>query len=243
MKTSRLGALVAVSAAFLLTGCLRVEMNVTLQEDDTADGDVVMAVAAGTGESLGATDEDIVEQLFGDVESDYPGAEVADYSEDEYVGKRVTFTGTPLSDMSFAGQNLTVTRDGDEYVVEGTYADPTGGDFDSLPETATMTLAVTFPGAISSSNGTVDGTTVTWDLTDAPATLEARGGASASSGPSMWLIIVIGLGIGIAAGVALVAAGRRRAPASTEGSPSEHADADNVGGAGPDAPPPASHRP
>ena len=113
--------------------------------------------------------------------------------------------------LALAGGDLSVVRDGDDYVLTGAAPDTRGSGLGDLSEDATMTLSVTFPGAVAEANGAVEGAVVTWDLTDAPATLEARGAASADTGVPGWIVVSVGLAVGIAAGVILVLVTKRRA--------------------------------
>ncbi|MFN3866062.1 MAG: LppM family (lipo)protein [Demequina sp.] len=217
MRTlSRTVALAAVTV-LALTGCVRVEMNVTLAEDDTASGDFIFAVSQ---ELLAIAGEEGLEDLLGADET-IPGGtteryESADDNGDgspDFVGSRTTFSGLPLEDFDAAGEGLRLSRDGDDYVVSGAADDlsgQTGGE--ELPADASATLSVTFPGKVSHHNGVLDGTTVTWNLLEQPGELEARGSATAGGEFPLWMVLVIAAIIGIGAGIAgvLIMSGRRK---------------------------------
>ncbi|WP_144276270.1 hypothetical protein [Demequina sp. NBRC 110053] len=203
----RVAALSVVSAA-VLAGCLKVDMSVTLHEDDTASGEFVMAVSKGLADVMGE------EELAGALESEtIEGATQEPYEDEDFVGTRTTFEDLAIAEL--ADETLTVTREGDEFVVSGTPTDLGAelGEVD-IPADATATLAVTFPGEVTEHNGTLDGTTVTWDLITAPDELQARGAAVEGGGIPVWIIVlvlaVMGIGIGIA--VVLVTSTRRKAP-------------------------------
>lgn len=216
-KITRAIALTA-AAALALTGCVRVEMNVDLQEDDTANGEMIVAFSQ---EMLALVGEEGLDDMLNS-EQDIEGAVTERYESDDtndagepaYVGTRTTFTGQPLAEFDAAGDDLGIVRDGDDYVVSGQPEDlsaQTGGQ--ELPAEAQITLSVTFPGEVSSHNGELDGNTVTWNLASHTGPIEARGSASADGGGfPLWLIIAIialvGVGIGIAA--VLVTSAKRK---------------------------------
>ncbi|WP_144019005.1 hypothetical protein [Demequina sp. NBRC 110056] len=211
MRTApRLAALTLVCAA-VLTGCLKVEMSVTLNEDDTASGEYVMAVSREVADLMG---EDELESAF--ETDDIEGATSEPYEDEEFVGTRTTFDSVDIAE--FGDETMSITRDGDDYVVTGTPAsldDQLGGT--EIPDGATATLAVSFPGEVSEHNGTLDGTTVTWDLLDPPAEISARGAASEGGGgiPLVIILIVLGvMGIGIGIAIVLITSTKRKDPPS-----------------------------
>ncbi|SEJ66782.1 LppM family (lipo)protein [Demequina mangrovi] len=209
----------AVVATLTLSGCLKMEMSFTLHEDDTVDGSIVMAIQKGVGEAMGMSDEDLLAELdaegsFEDIE----GGSVEPYDDGEFAGTTVTFTGQPLSEISEEDEGITIVREGDEFVVGGEF--DTGGEDMSMLTGATMTLAVTFPGEVSEHNGTLEGTTVTWDLLTQTEPMSARGAATAGgSGLPVWLWAVIGAVVlaGAAAAVIIVTRRRSSEDAATEG--------------------------
>lgn len=215
-KITRVIALTTVSA-LALAGCVRVEMNVDLQEDDTANGEMIVAVSQ---EMLSFVGEDGLDEMLNS-EQDIDGAVTERYESEDtnangdpaYVGSRTTFTGQPLSEFDAAGSGVSIVRDGDDYVVSGQpddVSDQAGGE--ELLADAQITMSITFPGEVSSHNGELDGNTVTWNLVSHTGPLEARGSASAGGGFPVWLIIAIialvGVGIGIT--VVLVTSGKRK---------------------------------
>lgn len=192
-------ALVTVLAALALGGCLRFDSDLTLSKDDTVTGRFIVAVEEGQGERLGTDDRTMSEDIW----SDYPSAAtladatIRDYSGDGFVGIEVSFADEPLASFAPTAESWGITRVGDEFIVSGpsnsTSAtegldDALGegafsGDLSQL-ENAHLAVSVTFPGDVATSNGSISGTTVTWDLQDGPATLEARGSAIAKSDPA-----------------------------------------------------------
>ncbi|WP_062527127.1 LppM family (lipo)protein [Demequina rhizosphaerae] len=202
-----LGVLAVATVA--LAGCLRVEMNIALNPDDTADGSFLMAIEKGAGEAFEMSDEDLLEQFSADSEGDFETGAVEPYEDEDYIGTRVVFDGEPLD--SFAGEtgdDLAIVRDGDDYVVSGSMSGSEDEDLGSLPG-ADMVLSITFPGEVSDHNGTLEGTTVTWDLMDAPDELLARGSASPPSDFPVWAWVAIGAGALAIVAIAVVVLLRR----------------------------------
>ena len=210
---TRVGGLAVVSV-LLLTGCVRVQMDVTLNEDDTASGTYVLAVQEGVGESIGAaSDADAVDELFGTVAGDLEGATATEYNQDGYVGTQVTFENQSFAELNLDSDDLKIVRDGDDYVVAGEVGGGETAELGDLPADAEMSLAITFPGPIAEANGVIEGNTVTWDLTDAPDKLYARGAASQGGFPLLaWLGIAFVLLV-VLAGVVLLIIGSRRSSA------------------------------
>lgn len=218
MRTLSRSLAVAVVSVLALTGCIRVEMNVTLNEDDTASGDFVFAVSQ---ELLAIAGEEGLEEMLNEDET-IPGGTTERYESEDtdangdpaFVGSKTTFSDLPLAEFDAAGEGLSIARDGDDFVVSGTADDinqQTGGE--ELPGDATATLSVTFPGAVSDHNGELDGNTVTWNLLEHTGELEARGSASPDGGGfPLWIILALAAVVGIGAGIAgvLIVSGRRK---------------------------------
>ncbi len=223
MNVKRIGAIVATVVLVLgLSGCVRIISNVTLHENNTASGEMIVAVQEGIGASMGMTDQDFADQLNVDSGVDaMVNAKVTPYKQDGYVGTRITFSDEPIE--SFTGVDGTITREGDTFVFQGTA--PDSSETQSLPEGsgAIATISITFPGAVTDHNGTLDGTTVTWNLltqTDAPyATGSAIGGGTNSH----IAVIVIAVAIAALVLLALVIVGIVLLTRRKGGSPADEA--------------------
>ncbi|MGN7704620.1 LppM family (lipo)protein [Cellulosimicrobium sp. 22601] len=151
-------------------------MAITLNEDDTFDGSVVMAFSDEMAQSLDMDPQEMWDQMGSEMESDLPeGATQEPYAQDGYTGTRITYADQPISQLDTgATDSISVTREGDEYVVSGSM-DMTGEEFNpetgdaagdemtrQMMDSLDIKVAITFPGEVSESNGTVDGNTVTW---------------------------------------------------------------------------------
>ena len=197
-------AIVAVTVVMALSGCLRFDANLTLSPDDTVTGRFVVAVKEGTGKDYQTTDRAMAESIW----ASYPAAKalgdakVTDYSGDGYVGISVGFADEPLATFAPTASAWGITRVADEFVVSGpsnataTQAAGGGGtgaftgDLSQLSD-AELKVAITFPGPVSSANGTITGKTVAWNLSDGPATLDARASAVATEDPAVRMSYVV----------------------------------------------------
>ena len=198
-------AVLATLATLALTGCLRFSADLTLSHDDTVSGRFVVAVKKGTGDHYGMTDRAMSEEIW----SDYPAAKalsdakIGNYSGDGYQGIVVRFSDAPLATFAPTVDAWGIQRVGDDFVVSGpsnattaaVSADPTGdgglsGDMGQLDDSE-FTVAVTFPGAVASTNGTLKGKTVTWNFSDGPTTLDARGSAIPTRDSSITMAYVM----------------------------------------------------
>jgi len=190
MNAKRLGAAVGTVALLLaLSGCIRMTTDITLHEDNTVSGEIVMAVQEGSGAMMDMTDDELVASMNEDNPADsMTDATVSKYNEDGFVGTRITFKNEPLD--KFSGLDGTITREGDTFVFKG--AAPDSEEVSQAPPGAVASMSVTFPGAVSDHNGTLEGNTVTWDLltlTEAPyATGSAIGGGGSSSAATILII-------------------------------------------------------
>jgi hypothetical protein len=198
-------AIAAASAAvglLALTGCMKVDMDMTLSEDDTVSGTIVMAVSNSLAETMGMEPGELWDQAGGELSQSAPeGATQEPYADDEYTGTEYTFTDAPISDISGeGGEDLSIAREGDEYVVTGAMNLSEGADqVESLPQEVQdafdVQLSITFPGTVSEASGEIEGNTVTWTPQVGENTeISARGSAVAGSSFPWW---VVGLAVGL----------------------------------------------
>ncbi|WP_418275149.1 LppM family (lipo)protein [Isoptericola jiangsuensis] len=184
-----LGAALAAVGLVTLAGCMKVEMGFTLSEDDTVSGTVVMAISDEFAESLDMDPQemwDMANEGEDGLTSELPeGSSQEPYADGEYTGVQVNYTDQPLDGIG-TDEDLSITREGDEYVVEGVMdlSDESTGETAEMPaeilDSFLMRIAVTFPGAVGETNGTVDGNTVTWEPTMGERNeISARGSAVA----------------------------------------------------------------
>ncbi|MCK0117652.1 hypothetical protein MWU57_11480 [Isoptericola sp. S6320L] len=222
-------ALLAMVGLLALAGCMKVDMDMTLSEDDTVSGSLVMGFSDELATSMGMDPQQLWDQAGGEIASDLPeGATQEPYADGEYTGTTMTFTDVPIEELSGTGTDeLSITREGDEYVVAGTMdmTDDTG-QLDSLPggvaDAFDVRLAVTFPGEITDTNGTVEGSTVEWrpamgESTEIYARGDAGGGLG-SGGFPWWIVgVVVGLAVIALVAVLVVRNNRRDGTAAATG--------------------------
>lgn len=223
----RLAAPALVSALLLvLSGCMKVDVDLTLNEDETTDGVLVMGVSDEVADMLGREPQELWDELGAEMQADLPGSATSEpYTEDGYTGARVTFEDEPLGGFAAAGANgdaLAITREDDEYVVSGAM-DMTGqgsrmnGMPEPVIESLQLNVAVTFPGEVTEHNGTLEGSTVAWTPRMGERNeISARGAVSTDPGAGLsW----VWLGVGALAVLTLAAAGVLRSRARATGHP------------------------
>jgi hypothetical protein len=197
-----LAAMLAAVGLLALAGCMKIDMDMTLSEDDTVSGTMIMAFSDQLAETMGMDPQELWSQAGSDFESTLPdGATQEPYADGEYTGTEMSFSGMSLDefDSGTAGDQLSITRDGDSFVVDGTMDLSASAEFGPMPDemgdTFDVRIAVTFPGPVSESNGTVNGNTVTWNPPMGEATeLHAVGSAEGGGSFPWWLVwLVVGV--------------------------------------------------
>ena len=171
-----------------LTGCYKVDANLTISEDGTLDGYYTVAIEEESAEqaynALIAMDPSIdqpespqpsTQKL---IDGEFKASGFADnlpkkasaetYSKNGYRGQTINFNNTPIESFNKTSEDgFTITRDGDQYVADF------GDNQDAVDMYRTFTLgtpqadlSVTFPGEVTETTGTIseDGRTVTWDI-------------------------------------------------------------------------------
>jgi hypothetical protein len=200
----------------VIAGCLRVKASITISPDDLVSGQIIAAAKPRNQKDAGP-------QLDPNLPFSQKVA-ISQYDHEGYVGSEAVF-----SDLTFAevpdlanmnsdaqGVNLSLRRAGDMVILEGR------ADLTSLtdPE-ADVELTVTFPGAVTSTNGErIDPDMVQWKLKPGVVntmTAQARytdPSTRSFRGAAMWL----GLSSVVVAGLVAVLAwyGRDRSPRFAE---------------------------
>lgn len=192
-------AVLALLALATLTGCIKLDMDVTVNRDDTVSGTLVIAFDKAVRERLGGSSDPLGGAPVKGVTSQKP------YDDGTYEGVEYTFDRTPLADFNDAdtesGDYLRIRHDGNEYVLDGvadeSYDVPTagGGPLDpAIVEALSksdMRIKVTFPGTVLTTNGTVgdNGKSVTWQLRMGEKnTLHAVAGPGGNPELAMWVL-------------------------------------------------------
>lgn len=226
-RTVSMGALAALGIV-ALSGCFKLDMELELTSDNTVDGSIIVAVDREQAELFGGEDalrEALSGQGDGLLGEDPETGSVTteEYEDDDWIGNEYEFSAVALEEFSGTeAGDLSITRVGDEFVVDGTIdlsqgaeTDPSAG---ALLESAEAEISITFPGGVSSSNGDEDGNTVTWtpvpgEVTEISAVGSAEGGV-----PWTMIVAIIALLTLVVVGIVLLVVVRGRqsvSPAAT----------------------------
>jgi hypothetical protein len=163
----RLRALAALVLVFALSGCMKVDAQVAIHDDDTVSGSVVMALDKRLAALTGKTQDQLVDSITLQPGALGNGTVTQPYQDGNYVGRRFIFTGVPLRDFHGTDQvSVTLVHDKSSYLFNGVadlrtvnLADPAIQPFAGL---FAFSVSVTFPGKVVESNGVLTGRTVTW---------------------------------------------------------------------------------
>jgi hypothetical protein len=209
-----------VLALFTLSGCFKLDMDMTVNSDDTLDGVVIFALdeeLAGMAEE----DSDFSEEELPE------GATLEDYEEDGFVGQKITLDGVTMAELNegFSSEGDTggpsaweLTHEGDTYRFTGDMdmTEMAGSgeediDMGAFMQGAELRISLTFPGEVTESNGEVDGNTVTWEP-EIGEVNEMTAVAEEGSGLSTVIIALIvgGVVVVLAVAAALLLLARRR---------------------------------
>jgi hypothetical protein len=180
----RIGAFVAL--VFLMTGCIKLNMNVGINSDNTVSGTAEFGVQK---ELLDLTGQNVEELLGSEAPfpSEAPGVTREPFDDGEFAGQQVIFEDMPIEEFNSGaivgasgatgaeatGEELQIARQGDTFVVTGVLDPSSGlsgvtGPFGGTGgaqflESADIEIAITFPGEVlQAPGGRIDGNTVTY---------------------------------------------------------------------------------
>lgn len=193
----RLRALAALALIFALAGCMKVDAQLTISEDDTVTGSIVMALDKRLAALTGKSEEQLVNTISVQPDSIAKGTVVQPYSDSAFVGRRYVFTDIPLSEFHGTDQvSVTLAHDGRTYLLNGVadlrtvnLTDPAVQRFANL---FAFSISVTFPGKVVESNGLLAGRTVTW-TPKAGQSMPMH--AKAEKAATAWLPWALGAGV------------------------------------------------
>ncbi|MBI9115846.1 LppM family (lipo)protein [Sanguibacter suaedae] len=161
--------------ALTLSGCTRMHTSFTVNEDDTVDAEIVAGISEELAQAFGSTAAQMwAESVLDPTEGMPGGTQAEDYVQDGYTGTRLTFGYGSLAKFSApdptSDDTLVVVREGDEYVLDGSmeFTEEAFGlegiselDPGNLSD-PDLRVIVTFPAEVLETNGTVEGSTITW---------------------------------------------------------------------------------
>ena len=222
-RSASMTALVVLGVV-ALSGCFKLDMSLELSSDNTVDGSIILAVDRDQAELFGG-EEALRESLSGEGsgllgEDPATGSvETQDYEDDDWIGNEYVFTDVALDE--FSGDetgDLSITREGDAFVVEGTLDLSQGTETDpsasALLESAETEISITFPGDVESSNGVEDGNTVTWTPVPGEVTEISAVGSAEAGLPWTLIAAVFALLTFVVVGIVLLVVLRGRESAS-----------------------------
>ena len=169
-----IGVTVAVFVTLALTSCVKMDLNLIINEDATISGFMIFAL----DESLSEMEDDgkpVEAELFN---SNATGVTVSNYNQDGFVGKRYDFKNVPFEEFSKGSDDPNAIKFkvvDDTVVITGAIdfsSDESGasneewaaGVAKTIFATADLDLKVTFPGEILKTSGKLDkdGHSVSW---------------------------------------------------------------------------------
>ncbi|MFC8800862.1 LppM family (lipo)protein [Promicromonospora sp. NPDC057138] len=171
MIRSRRAAGVAVLAVLTLalSGCVRMGVEVDLKPENVASSSMVLAVEDGYLDRTGQSSDDVIDTLTQRQEEDpaQDAVRTEDFTQDGYTGTRFVYPEAGIGKVGArVGWPIEVVRKGDEYLVSGVLdltEEGLGGRGGASIDNLDVTVDITFPGKVATSNGTVDGNTVRWE--------------------------------------------------------------------------------
>lgn len=158
-----LSALILLPLLVVLAGCFRLDMGITVNENETID--VSMEIGDLTGmASRSDMDCSLMESELMGVDTEGTDMTVEDIEVDGNVGCRISADGAPLDTLA-DDADMSIVRVDDTY--EFTFTGDDGGmGLDEFEDMGGMepqvSMSVTFPGDVIEADGEIDGNTVTW---------------------------------------------------------------------------------
>ncbi|WP_102142683.1 LppM family (lipo)protein [Mycobacterium hubeiense] len=180
-------------------GCVRVRASITVSEDDRVSGQIIAAAKPRNPDDKGP-------QLLNALPFATKVA-VSEYSRDDYVGSQAVFSDLTFAELpqlasmnrDAAGVDISLRRAGDLVILDGR------ADLTSLSDPAAdVSLSVSFPGEVTSTNGEqVSTEVVEWKLRPGVvSTMNAQArytdpSARSFTGAAIWLGVASFLVAGI----------------------------------------------
>jgi hypothetical protein len=177
---------------FLMTGCIKLNMNLGINPDNTVSGTIEIGVQKELVDLPGQNVEDLLGR-DAPLPGNAPGVTVEPFDDGEFVGRQVILEDVPIEEFNSggivgasgatgasgptggagAGDSLQIARQGDTFVVTGVLdlsralsgvTGPLAGTGGAqFYESADIKIAITFPGEVlQAPGGEINGNTVTY---------------------------------------------------------------------------------
>jgi hypothetical protein len=179
MNLRRIWGIIAVSLSTVLltTGCIKLEMDMTVATDDTVSGTMVFAISKSLAEMGDEESESATTPETDGLLANADNVKVEPFDDGEFVGSSYSFEALPLAQFApQVGDNsaFAMERQGNNIVISGVLDTSSEGEdleenpfADSIMEgfaaSTSIRVSVTLPGEIIETNGQVDGQTITWN--------------------------------------------------------------------------------
>jgi hypothetical protein len=210
------GAAVLAVLTLALSGCVRLGVEVDLKPGNEAASAVVLAVEDGFLDQTGQAPDDVIDTLTqGQEDPAREAVRTEDFTQDGYTGTRYIYPDVGIGKVGAQVRwPIEVVRKGDDYLVSGVLdltEQGLGGRGGASVDNLSVTVDITFPGKVETSNGTIDGNTVRWEPpVGETVEISARGSAigpaeqdtAAGNGAAEvvtlpvvpeWMVLVLGL--------------------------------------------------
>ncbi len=200
--------LLTLLAMLFLGGCVRAEADLTVSPDGEISGTILFATplteASDAGRAASAAAATAIEGRVVPGLRDLSGVSAAAVEREGWYGSELTLTDVPIADLLVNGAPL-ITQVGEEYVLNlplDTSAQPdvpvAAADGTRAPgaDLSVIRLSIEFPGVIEETNGTVEGSAVTWQTTyDQPLVASATAATTPATFPEwIWKALIWGVG-------------------------------------------------
>ncbi|MFY1615560.1 LppM family (lipo)protein [Micromonospora sp. WMMD736] len=196
-----------------LSGCMQLNMGLTVNADDTVDGQLLLTAQKSVLSSQNKNIPAAFAELRQNIPALPPGEETT-YEDSKLFGAQINYRKAPLA--GFDSESVKLVRDGDFYRFTlpldpkkygGKAAQQNPQQQQAFLKLMSFEISVTFPGRVIDTNGTVNGRSVTWKVdANQEKPMELRAVAEAPPRPSAspaaaetdsggfpWLLVVGGV--------------------------------------------------
>jgi hypothetical protein len=208
------GVTTGVLLILLLGGCLKLDVELRVSQNDTVDGTFLVAVERRALKAAGSSEQKFLAAV--DKESRVSARPsrgsitIEPYRTATLVGKKYTYKGVPLRELKLAAR---IQHVGDHYTVSGELDLTNGRPPTTSPaasKSGTSLVRITFPGDVRFANGEVKGRTVTWHPPPGQRTTFVAEADDAPHRPWWVWAVAIGVGVDLVTTLVAVVLWRRR---------------------------------